>query len=157
MPQVNAGTFGGAPSDILPGLPAGLLKFDRSLLMYILLGILTCGIYDLYFLHSMARDANIACAGDGGNTAEILQFLLLSLVTCGLYGIYWQYSLANRLADNAPRYGMQFQENGTTVLLWILLGFLLCGIGSFVALHILIKNMNKICYAYNRHVVRGGY
>ena len=127
----------------------GYLKTDRSLVAYILLSIITCGIYGYYFLYSMARDVNIACEGDGQKTPGLLPFILLSFITCGFYALYWYYCLANRLAANAPRYGMSFQENGTTILLWYLIGLLLCGIGPYVAMHFLIKNTNAICNAYN--------
>jgi len=80
-----------------------------------------------------------------------LQYILLSIVTCGLYSLYWEYKLGNRLATNAPRYGLTFQENGTTVLMWYLVGLVLCGIGPWVAMNILINNSNKICNAYNRY------
>ena len=98
----------------------------------------------------MARDVNVACQGDGDNTGGLVAFILLSAVTCGIYAIYWYYKLGNRLAANAGRYGLSFQENGTTVLMWMLFGSLLCGIGSFIASNILIKNTNAICAAYNR-------
>lgn len=129
---------------------AAPLKTDRGLLMYIVLTIITCGIYSYYFLYAMARDVNIACEGDGKNTGGLLAFILLSFITCGFYALYWYYSLGNRLAANAPRYGLSFQENGTTVLLWYLVGALLCGIGPYVAMHFLMKNTNAICDAYNR-------
>ena len=125
------------------------LSTDRSLLKYILLNLITCGIYSWYFLYTVARDVNVACAGDGKQTAGLLKFILLSFITCGIYSWIWYYSLGNRLAENAPRYGLNFQENGTTILLWMLLGALLCGVGPFIALHILIKNLNTICGAYN--------
>lgn len=127
----------------------GPVKTDRSLLMYILLGIITCGIYNWYFIYSLARDVNIMCREDGKNTGGLLAFILLSIITCGFYALYWEYSLGNRLAANAPRYGMVFQENGTTVLLWYLVGIFLCGIGPYVAMHILIKNSNALGVAYN--------
>ena len=126
------------------------LKTDRGLFVYIILSIITCGIYGYYFLYSMAKDVNIACEGDGESTAGLLQFIILSFVTCGIYAWIWYYKLGNRLAENAPRYGMNFQENGTTVLMWQLFGALLCGIGPFIAMSILIKNTNKICNAYNQ-------
>lgn len=126
------------------------MKTDRSLLAYILLSLITCGIYGYYFLYTMARDANVICSEDGKKTGGLLAFILLSFVTCGFYAIYWYYNLGNRLAENAPRYGMNFQENGTTILLWYLVGALLCGIGPFVAMHILIKNMNSLSVAYNQ-------
>lgn len=100
------------------------LKDDRGLLSYILLSIITCGIYGYYFIYKMAHDVNIACEGDGESTSG--------------------------LAANGPRYGLSIQENGTTVLLWQIFGAFICGIGPFVAMHILIKNSNKICNAYNR-------
>ncbi len=126
------------------------LKTDRGLAMYILLSIVTCGIYSYFFLYQIAHDVNIACEGDGEKTAGLLEYILLSIVTCGIYSLIWEYKLGNRLASNAPRYGMNFQENGTTVLMWVLFGSMLCGIGPFVAMNILIKNSNKICSAYNQ-------
>ena len=140
----------GAPQGGSYSYQAGPLKTDRSLVMYILLSIVTCGIYGYYFLYCMARDVNIACEGDGQKTPGLLPFILLSFVTCGFYALFWYYNLANRLANNAPRYGLSFQENGTTVLLWYLVGLLLCGIGPYVAMYFLIKNTNAICDAYNR-------
>lgn len=126
------------------------LKDDRGLVSYILLSIITCGIYSYYFLYKMAHDVNIACNGDGESTSGLVAFILLSFITCGIYAWVWYYKLGNRLAANASRYGLAFQENGTTVLLWLIFGSCLCGIGPFVAMHILIKNSNKICNAYNR-------
>lgn len=126
------------------------LKEDRSLLTYILLSIITCGIYGYYFIYKIAEDVNVACYGDGKTTGGLVKFILLSFITCGIYAWYWYYALGNRLAENAPRYGLQFQENGTTVLLWYIIGALICGIGPFIAMYILIKNTNEICSAYNR-------
>ena len=126
-----------------------IVKEDRSIVMYILLSLVTCGIYSYWFLYTMAQDANVVCAGDGKSTPGLVQFILLSFVTCGIYGWFWYYSLANRLAENAPRYGMTFTENGTTVLMWLIVGALLCGIGPFIAMNILITNMNRLAHAYN--------
>ncbi|WP_178006206.1 DUF4234 domain-containing protein [Mediterraneibacter sp.] len=127
------------------------LKTDRGLLGYIVLSIITCGIYGYYFIYTVARDVNTACAGDGKTTGGLVQFILLSIVTCGIYSWWWEYSLGNRLAANAPRYGLSFSENGTTILLWLIFGAFLCGIGPFIAMNIIIKNTNSICMAYNRY------
>ena len=61
------------------------LKTDRGLLGYIVLSILTCGIYSYYFIYTVARDVNTACAGDGKSTGGLVQFILLSILTCGIY------------------------------------------------------------------------
>ena len=128
----------------------GPLKTDRSLVLYILLGFLTCGIYQLYVFYTIMRDVNVVCDGDGRHTPGLLEFILFGILTCGIYDLYWFYSVGNRLADNAPRYGLRFQENGTTLLLWMLIGSLLCFIGSYVGIYFLLNNVNAICNAYNQ-------
>lgn len=123
---------------------------DRSLFLYIILSLLTCGIYGYYFIYRMAEDVNTACREDGGRTPGLAEFLLLSIVTCGIYTLFWMYDLGNRLQYNGRRYGVPVQESGATILLWYLLGFLCCGIGPYIAMYFLIRNCNRICAAYNR-------
>lgn len=132
-------------------VPGQKLNDERGIISYILLNIITCGIYGYYFLYKMAADVNVACAGDGKKTPGLAQFLILSILTCGIYAWIWYYNLGNRLAENAPRYGLSFSENGTTVLLWAVLGAWLFGIGPIVAMYFLIKNTNAICKAYNQY------
>ncbi len=136
--------YGGYTQRIFVPLPT-----DRSLLTYILLSIITCGIYNYYYVHRLSEDMNVACDGDGDNTPGVVSFILLSIVTCGIYSLIWYYKLGNRLQINARRYGMEFSENGTSILLWTFLGAWLCGAGYFIAMNIIIKNMNLICKAYN--------
>ena len=145
----NGMNYANNPGNI-PAYAGERLKDDRGLLSYILLSIITFGIYGYYFLYKMAHDVNIACDGDGEKTSGVAAFIILSFITCGIYAWVWYYKIGNRLAANAPRYGIVITENGTTVLMWLIFGMLICGIGPFVAMHILIKNSNKICNAYNR-------
>ncbi len=134
-------------------VPSGVfmpLKTDRSLAIYILLSVVTCGIYSYIFLYQVAKDTNIACEGDGEETPGLLILLLLSFVTCGIYSYIWFYKLGNRISNNLTRYDNPTPDNGTTVLLWMTVGTLLCGIGPFIGLHIIIHNLNKVCECYNR-------
>ena len=125
------------------------LKTDRNLITVILFSLITAGIYGLYFIHQTAHDINIACKEDGKETSGALGFTILSLITGGLYSIIWSFNINNRLYRNAYRYNLTFKENGTTVVLWYVFGSLLFFVGPFVALYILIKNLNKICIEYN--------
>lgn len=124
-------------------------RTNRSLLMYILLNFITCGIYGYIFIYGLSGDVNDVCDGDGQKTGGLLAYLLLGFITCGIYDFIWWYKLCNRISVNGPRYGVTIQENGTTFLLWSLLGSLLCGIGPFIALHQVLRNMNTLCAAYN--------
>ena len=126
------------------------LPTDRSIWKTILFNLLTCGFYSYYFIYSLARDVNICCEGDNESTPGLLAYFFLGIITCGIYDLYWMYKLGNRLQKNAPRHGVVFTENGTSVLLWELFGSILCGIGYFIALNILIKNTNTLCEFYNQ-------
>ena len=126
------------------------LRTDRSLLVFVLLSFITCGIYWFIFVYQLIRDVNIACEGDGEETPGLLIFLLLSIITCGIYSFYWYYKLGDRLAANAGRYGYPVSENGVTILLWMLLGQFACCVGPFIAWHLLITNTNLVCTGYNR-------
>ena len=135
-----------------------MVNSERRLWKYILFSLLTCGIYSWFFFYEWARDVNQICDGDGEDTPGLLPFVLLTLVTCGIYSYYWYYKLGNRLQRNGPRYGLDTQDSGSTILMWMLIGALLCGIGIFVGLHILIDNTNRLAAAYNAYVSgRGGY
>jgi hypothetical protein len=125
------------------------VKTNRSLLTYILLGIITFGIYDLYFMYKWAKDINAICDGDGKNTAGLLKYIFFSLITCGIYSLYWFYALGNRIQENAKeKYDIAVAENGTTILLWIIVGSLICGLGSLYAYYLLFRNTNIIAQAY---------
>lgn len=147
----TANTQASAPKKApAPNVGPAKLKTDRNLIVYILLTVITCGIYGLFFLHSWIHDVNTACQGDGDDTPGLLMFYLLTIVTCGIYSYVWYYKLANRLANNASRYGLRFSDSGGSILLWMILGSFLCGIGPLVAMHKLFTNTNAICAAYNR-------
>ena len=145
----SAGGYSQSRADIPQSQIFVPLDANRSLLKYIFFNLFTCGIYNLIFIHDLARDVNVACEGDGKETAGLLKLIVFGFLTCGIYTWYWYYSLADRLQDNAPRYGMQFKEGGTAVLLWFIVGIIACGLGPFIAMNILITNANAICMAYN--------
>ena len=124
---------------------------QRSLATFILLSIITCGIYSIFFWYSYTEDINKVCAGDGNESPSYIVVLLLSIITCNIYMYYWYYKQANRLQAVAPKYNLSFQENGTTVVMWFIFGAMLCGIGPFIAINILLKDMNSIANVYNNN------
>ena len=145
----SAGGYNQSRADIPHSQIFVPLDSNRSLLKFIFFNLFTCGIYNLIFIHDLARDVNVACEGDGKETAGLLKLIVFGFLTCGIYTWDWYYSLADLLQDNAPRYGMQFKEGGTAVLLWFIVGIIACGLGPFIAMNILITNANAICMAYN--------
>jgi hypothetical protein len=156
----DGSSYGYESSESTPAIPysdvtigpgsAGPLKDDRDIIVFVLLSIVTCGIYGFYFVYKMAEDANAVCADDGDTTPGLAVYLLLSIATCGIYSYWWEYKLANRLKLNGRRYGLDIMEGGSDVLMWLILGLFTWGICSYFAAYILIKNMNLLSAAYNQ-------
>ena len=67
---------------------------NRNVALYIVLSIVTCGIFALYWFVCLADDANTLSNNQGTSGGVAL---LLTLVTCGIYGIYWAYKLGESL------------------------------------------------------------
>ncbi|MDR1931723.1 MAG: DUF4234 domain-containing protein [Spirochaetales bacterium] len=120
----------------------------RSFLLTIILSIITLGIYWLYWIYKLAADMNAICEGDGRKTRGLIPYFIFSCITLGIYGWVWLYMLGDRLYDAAPRYGLSFKESGGTLLLWALLGSVIV-VGPFIALYIIIKNVNALADKYN--------
>ncbi len=129
-----------------------MIEQDRSFLKWFLLGIVTCGIYDLYFLYKLIKDVNVICAGDGEETPGLVAYFFLSLVTAGIYAYYWFYKLGDRLQKNGPRYNLTISESGGTILLFLLINLISGGIGTLLAMYYIIRNTNTLSAAYNNWI-----
>ena len=83
---------------------------QRSIGMCILLTIVTCGIYGLYWFVCITDDTNEMSGENelaGGGMA-----LLLTLVTCGIYGWYWAYKMGEKVDIIKNRGGMPSSNSG---------------------------------------------
>lgn len=125
---------------------------ERSFWKYLILSIITCGIYSIIFWYQYSIDMNTVCNGDGKETRNYIIVILLSFITCGIYYYVWMYGVGNRLQESGERYGLNIQENGTTLLLWTIIGSFACGIGPLVAMYFMIKDMNEVAVRYNAGV-----
>ncbi len=119
---------------------------ERSFILYIILSVITFGIYHIVFWNKLSKDANVLCEGDGKKTMKYVFVWLLNIVTLGIFGLIWKFQLANRLQTNAPRYNLKFSEGGPIVLVYNLL---LPIIGLFITSLVMVKNFNKLAKEYN--------
>lgn len=67
----------------------------KSIGLYLLFSIVTCGIFSLYWLYSIARDIE-TMEGRKASTSPGM-VVLLSLVTCGIYELYFYYKACKRI------------------------------------------------------------
>ncbi len=124
------------------------MQTNRSLIKYILLCVITLGIYGLFFWHKYVQDVNMLCSGDGKNTKGLLVAIILSIITLGIYSFVWAYGMQNRLRDQAGRLEAGSIAGGGAILLWQIFGVLLFGIGPLVATYIQIHSINTVAYAH---------
>lgn len=59
---------------------------ERNIAMCIILSLVTCGIYGLYWFVCLTEDTNAAANEEGTSGVMALVF---TLITCGIYGLYW--------------------------------------------------------------------
>ncbi|NLN83707.1 MAG: DUF4234 domain-containing protein [Firmicutes bacterium] len=121
----------------------------RSIVKFLIYNFLTLGLYSIYFWYTFGRDVNRMCFVDGKYTRNFFMASLLTMLTFGIYIWIWYYNLAERLYKNADEYNLRIKEDGGIILLWMLIGGLFFGIGYFIAVNILINNLNDMAEEYN--------
>ena len=92
---------------------------ERSIVLYIILSIVTCGIFGLYWFVCITEDTNAAAdaAGTSGGLA-----LLFTIITCGIYGFYWAYKCGEKLDIAKEKRGMPAGNGGILYLLLFIFG-----------------------------------
>ena len=134
-----------------PVRPVGQLKTNRGLLKYILLSIVTLGIYHLVFMSSISNDINVICSRyDGKKTMHYcLLMFIIGPITLGIAYIVWAHKISNRIGNELNRRGISYNFGAADYWLWNVLGTLII-VGPFIYLHKLAKSMNLLCENYNR-------
>lgn len=91
----------------------------RSIVLSIILSLVTCGIYNIYWFIVLTNEINQA-SGRTNDTRGGLCYIL-NLVTCGIYGFYWAYKMGEKRDIIA-------NENGSSNIIYLILFFLGLGI-----------------------------
>lgn len=80
----------------------------RDIVVSIILSLVTCGIYSLYWQYKQMETLN---AWLGRDEYNFWMWLLLSIVTCGLYAIYIEYKMAKSITDIQQTEGLTVNTN----------------------------------------------
>lgn len=92
----------------------------RNIAVCIILSIVTCGIYGIYWFICLNNDTNTASNtfGTSGGMA-----FLLTLITCNIYGIYWAYKQGEKIDAAKANRGIPSSNSGILYLILTLFGF----------------------------------
>ena len=77
-------------NEIVENSQEGLAMIQqRNIAVCIILSIVTCGIYGIYWFIVLSNDTNTVSNAQNATSGGVA--FLLSLVTCNIYGLYWAY------------------------------------------------------------------
>ncbi len=113
---------------------------ERNIALCIILTIVTCGIYGLYWIVCLVNDLNTA-ANTPNDTSGVM-VLVLSIVTCDIYMLYWMYKAGGKLQEAQTQRNMPSDSNsGILYLIITLFGF------GIVAYCLIQNELNKMATA----------
>lgn len=148
----QTGSPNGQPVIIHNAAPVGQLKTDRSLLKFILLSIVTLGIYAIVYMSGVSGDLNIVASRyDGKQTPHycLMLFILMPL-TLGIYWFVWYHKFSARIGSELRRRNIACRFDAADFWLWHVLGSLIV-VGPFVYVYKLSKAMNLLSENYNQN------
>ncbi len=130
--------------------PVGQLKTNKGLVKFILLSLITFGIYGIVVLSSVSNDINIVASRyDGKKTMHYcLLFFLVAPITFQIAPLVWYHKISDRIGRELTRRHVNYNFSAAHYWLWGFLGTLII-IGPFVYLHKLFKATNLMCQDYN--------
>ena len=130
--------------------PAAKLKTNRGLVKYILLSLITFGIYSLVVMSAVSSDINlIASRYDGKKTMHYcLMAFIFSWLTLGIGPIVWYHKISNRIGNELARRQIAYSFGAGSFWGWNVLGSLIV-VGPFIYLHKMLKAMNLLSENFN--------
>ena len=115
--------------------------------LVLLLGILTCHLYYLYWIHQTSREL---LEFDGMPDTSPGMEVLLSILTCGLYTIFWDFKTAQKIARIQAKVGLPPTDNS---LLYLALNLVALGL---IPSMVMQWGLNDIWQAAHRNLASHG-
>lgn len=130
--------------------PQRQLKTNKGLLKFILLSLITFGIYAIVIMSAVSDDINVAASRyDGKRTMHFcLLAFIINPLTFGIASIVWYHKVSARIGDELVRRGIVYSFGASDFWLWNILGSLI-GIGPLVYHYKMFKAVNLMNEHYN--------
>lgn len=127
------------------------LRTNRGLLKFVLLSLITFGIYGIVVMSHISSEINeVATRYDGRRTMHYcLLYFIFSWLTLGIANLVWYHRISDRIGTELARRNLPYSFGAGTWWGWGFFGTLLFGIGPFIYTHKLMKAMNTINADYN--------
>ena len=91
----------------------------RSIVTCILLSIVTCGIYGIFWYISLTDDVRVV---SGDTRLSGGKCFLLTIITCGIYGFYWAYLMGKGMMQAKANKGLTPDDNSVLYVILQIFG-----------------------------------
>ena len=105
---------------------------ERNIVVCIILSLVTCGIYGIYWMYCLAEDVRKATNDQSLPSGGM--FILLSIVTCSIYTWFWYYKIGKEMKQPLDQIGKQGEDRGIIYLVLAIFGL---GIVNYCLIHII--------------------
>ena len=110
---------------------------ERNIVVAIVLSLVTCGIYALYWVYKMTEEMKEL---SGDESLNGVMAVLLPLVTCNIYGLIWSYKVGIAVPAARAKVGQTGEDKS---ILFLVLEFVGLSIVTFALLQNEINEIVK--------------
>ncbi len=99
----------------------------RDVVPRVVLTIVTCGIFGLYWIYTLTRDIHELSGKP--QTGSPIQAVIFSVLTCGLYFLYWVYKISGELVETRREMGLALDpvEKSMYAIVIVIMTFMATG------------------------------
>ncbi len=108
----------------------------RNIAICIVLSIVTCGIYGIYWMICLANDANTVSGEPNGTSGGMV--FLFTLITCGIYHFYFMYKQGEKIDRARQNRNMPGSNGGVLYLVLSIFGL------TIVSYALIQDELNKL-------------
>ena len=108
---------------------------QRNIALCIVLSIITCGLYGIYWFICLTNDTNEVSNSNGTSGGMALLF---TIITCGIYSFYWAYKQGEKIDTAKNSHGIPSSNTGILYLILVFFGL------GIIAYALMQDSLNKL-------------
>ena len=108
---------------------------ERNIVVAIILSLVTCGIYALYWVYKVTEEMKVA---SGDESLNGVMAVLLPIITCNIYGLFWAYKMGKAVPVAKQKAGLTGDDQSVLYLVLEFVGL------SIVTLALCQNELNAI-------------
>lgn len=92
---------------------------NRSVAMVIILSLITCGIYSLYWMYAITEELSYLTGDRSFSGGKVVVF---TIITFGIYSYFWYFNVGKRIAEAQRKQQKSVKDDGVIYLILAIVG-----------------------------------